>query len=161
MTEDTSSKKENRKARPAFDLGSILESIQQGLEQAGISVDLSGNSRAVSWSPKSNRVKVVCVSPGLKDSVDELGRSTRDQVVMVRVDSETSGALDAWVETGAVKSRSEAAALFIREGLKVRADELERLRSALEDVEEARERLRQQARHVFGEEGEGETDDPS
>jgi len=71
---------------------------------------------------------------------------------MVRVDSETSEDLDAWVETGAVKSRSEAAALFIREGLRVRADELERLKGALDDVEAARERLRQQARHVFGEE---------
>ncbi len=86
--------------------------------------------------------------------MEEMGRSPRDQVVMVRVDSETSEALDAWVETGAVKSRSEAAALFIREGLKVRADELERLRGALTDVEKARERLRKEARKVFGEDSE-------
>jgi Arc/MetJ-type ribon-helix-helix transcriptional regulator len=69
---------------------------------------------------------------------------------MVRVDSETNDALDSWVQTGAVKSRSEAAALFIREGLRVRADELERLKGALDEVEAARERLRQQANHVFG-----------
>jgi hypothetical protein len=53
-----------------------------------------------------------------------------------------------------VKSRSEAAALFIREGLKVRADELEHLRDALHDVEEARAKLRRRARDVIGDLGE-------
>ena len=52
--------------------------------------------------------------------------------------------------TGAVKSRSEAAALFIREGLKVRADELARLKGAIDDLEAARDRLKKQAREVFG-----------
>lgn len=153
-TEDEREAKE--KSSDPFDLGGILESIQDGLEQAGIAVDMCGGSKVWSWPRKSKRVKVVCVAPGLKDSVDELGKSPRDQVVMVRVDAETSAALDAWVQTGAVKSRSEAAALFIGEGLKVRADELERLKGALADVDEARERLRQQARRVFGEEPEGE-----
>jgi hypothetical protein len=69
---------------------------------------------------------------------------------MVRVDEGTSKALDAWVETGAVRSRSEAAALFIREGLQVRADELEQLKDALNGVEEAKHRLREKARQVFG-----------
>ena len=138
----------------SFDLGGILDSIQAGLEEAGIGVDLGANCATWSWPKKSKRVKVVCVSPGLKESVDEMGKSPRDQVVMVRVDSATSEALDAWVETGAVKSRSEAAALFIREGLRVRADELERLEEALGDVEAARERLREQARQVFGGEAE-------
>ncbi len=137
-----------------FDLGGILGSIQEGLEEAGIDVDLGGNCTSWSWPKKSKRVKVVCVTPGLKDSVDEMGKSPRDQVVMVRVDTETSEALDAWVQTGAVKSRSEAAALFIREGLRVRADELDRLKGALDEVDAARERLREQARHVFGGESE-------
>ena len=150
-------RKRKRASDDPFDLSGILGSIQQGLEEAGIGVDLSGDCATWSWPKKSKRVKVVCVAPGLKDSVDEMGKSPRDQVVMVRVDTETSEALDAWVETGAVKSRSEAAALFIREGLTVRADELERLKGALDDVEAARERLRQQARHVFGDEAESAT----
>ena len=95
-------------------------------------------------------IKVVCVSPDLKASAEEMKGTQRDQVVMVRVDEETRDTLDAWVKTGAVKSRSEAAALFIREGLKVRADELERLRDALREVEAAQERLQQQAREIFG-----------
>ncbi len=36
----------------------------------------------------------------------------------------------------------------------MRADELERLRGALTDVEKARERLRKEARKVFGEDSE-------
>ncbi len=144
--------RKKRASDDPFDLSGILGSIQEGLEEAGIGVDLSGDCATWTWPKKSKRVKVVCVAPGLKDSVDEMGKSPRDQVVMVRVDSETSETLDAWVETGAVKSRSEAAALFIREGLQVRADELERLKGALGDVEDARERLREQARQVFGEE---------
>ena len=128
----------------------ILDALQTGLAGAGVDVDLRGDAAACCGEGE-DRIKVVCVAPGLKASVQEMGRNPRDQVVMVRVDEDTSLALDAWVETGAVKSRSEAAALFIREGLQIRADELARLKDALADVETARARLRRQAREVFGE----------
>ncbi len=75
-----------------------------------------------------SKIKIVCVAPGLAHSVKEMGKAIRDQVVMVRIDEDSSRALDAWVEAGAVKSRSEAAALFIREGLKVRGSERQDLR---------------------------------
>ena len=114
----------------------------EDLENLDIDIDVDfGGKRGI---------KVVCVAPDLKASADEMNETPRDQVVMVRVDGETRDALDAWVKTGAVKSRSEAAALFIREGLSVRADELERLREALREVEEAQDRLRDKAREVFG-----------
>lgn len=103
------------------------------------------------------RFRFVCVSPDLKDSVDEMARAQREHVVMVRVDEVTRAKLDAWVETGAVKSRSEAAALFIREGLGVRQAELEKLEEALRDLERAKERVRSKAREVFG--GDGDSDD--
>ena len=126
---------------------SVWESLKAELLVHGIDVDeacdIAGGDRA--------KVKIVCVTPDLKESVDEMGKSPRDQDVMVRVDEETTRNLDAWVETGAVKSRSEAAALFIREGLTVRSSELEQLRDALRDVEEAKLRLREKAREVFGE----------
>ena len=96
------------------------------------------------------RVKVVCLDSDVNQGVSEIGKQTRDQVVMVRVDEETSRALDAWVETGAVKSRSEAAAFFISEGLKVRATELDRLKGALNDLEKAKVRLRSQAEDILG-----------
>lgn len=95
-------------------------------------------------------LKVVCVAANLRESVDELGAASRDQVVMVRVDADTRRALDAWVETGAVKSRSEAAALFIREGLKLRHAELDELKDALRGVNDAKRELRDKARRVLG-----------
>ena len=133
-----------------FDLSNAWSQVQSALNEAGIEVDCCSDV-SVSAGPEGGpRVKIVCVSPGLKSSVDEMSKTTRDQVVMVRVDEETSRALDAWVETGSVKSRSEAAALFIREGLKVRTKELDQLEEALAEVEAARERLRKRAGEVFG-----------
>ena len=98
----------------------------------------------------ASRVKVVCVPPDMRESVREIGKTIRDQVVMVRIDEKTSRALDEWVQTEAVKSRSEAAALFISEGLRIRAKELEQLKGALGDVEEARNRLREKAQTILG-----------
>ena len=143
------------------DPASAWESIQEQLTQQGLNVwqiikdhlrELGLDAEAIGCTQgDGGKIKVVCVSPGLQDSVTEIGKSTRDQVVMVRVDDETCRALDAWVESGAVKSRSEAAAVFIREGLKVRESELAQLQDALRDVDEARKRLRDKAREVFGE----------
>lgn len=119
----------------------------EDLENLDVKVDL-GTGRS--------GIKVVCVAPDLQASAEELKEKHRDQVVMVRVDEETRDKLDDWVRTGAVKSRSEAAALFIREGLAVREDELEKLRDALREVESAQDRLERKAREIFG--GGGESD---
>lgn len=138
-----------------FDFGILWEKVRTALADRGIDIDCGDGGVSVDCSGekgegRARRVKVVCVAPGVKDSVDEMSRTPRDQVLMVRVDETTSRDLDAWVETGAVKSRSEAAALFIREGLKVREAELTQLREALDDVEAAKDRLRDRAREVFG-----------
>jgi Arc/MetJ-type ribon-helix-helix transcriptional regulator len=89
--------------------------------------------------------------------MEALSEAPRDQVVMVRLNREAVGDLDAWVETGALRSRSEAAALFIREGLALRASELEELRGPLEEFRAARERLKLVAEEVLG--GAGEVED--
>ena len=137
----------------SFDLDAVLEMVKKQLGDRGIDFDLcgcgcDGGPQGASPATKPT-VKVVCVAPDLAESVREMGREARDQVVMVRVDAQTAAILDAWVETGAVKSRSEAAALFIREGLKVRASELDRLKDALSGVQDAKDRLRREARDVF------------
>ena len=132
-----------------IDLGALWERLHSRLRDKGIDIDIP-EGFDIFGDSDGPRVKVVCVTPDLKESVEEMGRKQRDHVVMVRIDAETLESLDAWVATGAVKSRSEAAALFIREGLKVRADELEQLRDALREVQEAQERLKSRAREIFG-----------
>jgi Arc/MetJ-type ribon-helix-helix transcriptional regulator len=123
----------------------ILSMINEELKKEGIDLKKLGED-CLSGLP----LKMVWVASDLDDSLREMGEETRDQVVMVRIDDDTTESLDDWVETGAVKSRSEGAALFIREGLKVRADELARLKDALADVKAAKEKLREQARDVLG-----------
>ena len=120
------------------------ETIQEQLDAEGLDLE------TLCCGPVVGALKLVCVPSSLSDSVEEMGSKPRNQVVMVRVDGNTSSTLDRWVETGAVKSRSEAAAVFIREGLKVRAHELQELTDALADVEAAKARLRKKAREVLG-----------
>lgn len=124
----------------------LWEAVREQLMGQGI--DLEALACGEGGSPAA--LKVVCIGTSMRESVDELGSAARDQVVMVRVDAVTLADLDAWVETGAVKSRSEAAALFIREGLKVRGAELRELKDAIDGVDEARSRLRKKAREVLG-----------
>lgn len=123
-------------------LSSILDRLKaQGLDLESLSC----------CDGEGSMPRLVCVAANVRESLDEMGKSRRDQVVMVRVDEETAKRLDEWVETGAVKSRSEAAALFIKEGLRVRATELSELGESLREVEEARDRLRKRVREVLGE----------
>ena len=120
--------------------------IQRKLDDAGIDLELPDLS---GLDPAS--CKMICMPIGLSAALSEMERRPRDNVVMVRLDDESLRRLDAWIETGAVKSRSEAAALFIREGLTVRDRELTELEDALRDVEQAKERLRRKARSVLRE----------
>ncbi len=127
-----------------IDLSQVLQRVRDELASKGI--DLNTHCcDPTSGSP----LKVVCMAGGLSDSLKEMGKTPRDQVVMVRIDEDTARKLDAWIETGAFKSRSEAAALFIREGLKIHARELDELEDAIQGVEHAKDRLRRKASEVF------------
>lgn len=120
----------------------IMDRIREALEAQGLDPDqLTGADGAPA--------RVVTISANLTDSAKAMGAAARDQVVMVRVDKETSDALDAWVEAGIAKSRSEAAALFMREGLALRADDLAELSEALKEVNAARTKLRDKARKIL------------
>ena len=140
MSEDRGKKPRSERKK------SVWRQLEEKLESLG--VDLSNFETELGGL--KGAVKVVCVAPDLGESVREMGESPRDHTVMVRVDEDSLRKLDAWVETGAVKSRSEAAALFIREGLQVRGDELAELEDALRRVEEAKTKLREKAQTVFG-----------
>lgn len=74
----------------------------------------------------------------------ESALSARDHVVMVRVNDDSLKKLDALVQSGIFKSRSESAAFLIGEGIKGQAvlfdsiaqkiEEIERLRSELKSI---------------------------
>ena len=123
----------------------LLGLVRDELLKKGIDLDAVGCGDL-----DDSSVKVVCLASDLGQSIQEMGQSTRDQVLMIRIDDDTCSAIDAWIEAGAIKSRSQGAALFIREGLKVRAAELEKLSGALKDVKNAKDRLKKKAKQIFG-----------
>ena len=135
---------ERRKGKKNGLIATIIETIESLGVEIGDDIEESLRDIKGDW-------KIIGITPNLGESVRQMGESLRDHTVMVRVDGDTSKRLDAWVEIGAVKSRSEAAALFIREGLQVRADELAELEEALQKVEKAKQGLRDKAKTVFGE----------
>lgn len=133
------------------DSDKVVTTILEALRKQGVDLD----DLCCSPGDEAPRLKVVCLPQSMRDIVSELSQTPRDQVVMVRVDAETCRKLDAWVETGAVKSRSEAAALFIREGLNARKTELDKLEKAINEVEKAKAQLRSKAQKIIGGSDEG------
>lgn len=67
----------------------------------------------------------------------------RGNVVMVRVNDETLAHLDMLVEAELARSRSEAAALLIGEGMKANAPLFERIRQITDQIAALRGQLRQ------------------
>ena len=117
----------------------FLDRLTEKLEKIGLDIE----------TVSEDGVRVVCVS-NIGDSLKDLIGVTKDNVVMVRVDDDTLKKLDAWIEAGVVKSRSEAALLFIREGLSARRSELEEMEGALADLKAAKEKLHARAQDLFG-----------
>ena len=131
-------------ANTANSASQILEILKPHLAEAGIDIDQITTNCA-----SGAKIAAVCVVPDLGDSVKDLAKAPRDHVVMVRVDQKTGSVLDDWVESGAVKSRSEAAALFINEGLKMHESKLTELKGALQEVEKAKKKLQDKVRDVI------------
>ncbi|HKA23292.1 MAG TPA: hypothetical protein VKN18_33805 [Blastocatellia bacterium] len=68
--------------------------------------------------------------------------SARDHVVMVRVNDDSLKSLDALVQTGIFKSRSEAAAFLISEGIKAQSSLFERISERIKEIERLRTELK-------------------
>ncbi len=135
----------NKTKDKKFKLSETLDSVFEQLSEHGIVME-----NLCCDDIEGARAKVVCIEPDLAGSVKEMGKTPRGETLMVRIDEETRKTLDAWVETGYFKSRSEAAALFMREGLKIRASELGKLKDALRQVQQAKNVLRDKAGEIFG-----------
>jgi Arc/MetJ-type ribon-helix-helix transcriptional regulator len=95
-----------------------------------------GESKVVSSQPKDEIL--MCLGNGLGD---------RGNVVMTRLDDTDLKQIDALVEVEAFKSRSEAAAFFIRQGILARKDLFEKVMSTVEKIRE----LKEQAKRELGE----------
>jgi hypothetical protein len=72
----------------------------------------------------------------------ESALAARDKVVMVRVNDDSLKSLDALVQTGIFKSRSEAAAFLISEGVKAQAPLFERIWERITEIERLRAELK-------------------
>src|ERR1041384_8027204 len=72
----------------------------------------------------------------------ESALSARDHVVMVRVNDDSLKSLDALVQSGIFKSRSEAAAFLISEGVKAQSTLFERISQRIAEIERLRSELK-------------------
>ena len=72
----------------------------------------------------------------------ETALSARDHVVMVRVNDESLRKLDALVQSGIFKSRSEAAAFLISEGVKAQSALFDRIEQKTAEIERLRSELK-------------------
>lgn len=134
-----------------MNLHSLLESVQGLLDDHGISASVSSFPEL---ADNDKSLRMICITGDLGASRNLMKKQSRDHVVMVRVNDESIEGLDAWIQAGVASSRSEAAALFIREGLQLRNHELSELRAAIDKVERAKAELKERARGILGEESE-------
>ena len=81
------------------------------------------------------------VGESLRDTIKRM-RSARDNVVMVRVNKEILDKLDELVEAGLLKSRSEAAAFLIGEGVKARQGLFDTIAAKIDQIRDAKGELR-------------------
>ncbi len=95
------------------------------------------------------------VGESLRDTIKSV-RSARDSVVMVRMSKASLRKLDALVDCGLTKSRSEAAAFLVSEGIKARADVYDKIAEQSEVIRNARAEL---SRLLDGEIEPGDSDD--
>ena len=72
----------------------------------------------------------------------ESALAARDHVVMVRVNDDSLKSLDALVQSAIFKSRSEAAAFLISEGVKAQASLFERISERIKEIERLQAELK-------------------
>ena len=82
------------------------------------------------------------INENVKDAIRAMTGSSRNNVVMVRVNEESLAQLDQLVEAGIVSSRSEAAAFLISSGAHARRDLFDKIAEKVEEIRKAREELR-------------------
>ena len=84
---------------------------------------------------------VETIGENVKEAVDR-ALSRRENVVMVRLNTESITRVDELVEAGVVSSRSEAVAFLVSEGIGAQADLFERISKKVEQIRRVKQELR-------------------
>ena len=103
-----------------------------------------------SFDELASSVKGVAQKTGevLNKATESIGKAiesalaARDNVVMVRVNDESIRGLDALIQSGIFKSRSEAAAFLISEGMKAQSALFDRIKERISEIERLRTELK-------------------
>ena len=112
------------------------ERVIRGVEEVGRGViDLGGGVFEAAESVAGS------VKGTIKSRLPNDGQA-RENVVMVRVDNDTLNRMDELIETGRVRSRSEAANYLITEGVKSHQSFFDAVAVKMEEIRKAREELR-------------------
>src|SRR4030095_6063851 len=108
------------------------------------------SKQSSSFDDLASSVKGVAQKTGdvINKATESIGKaiesalSARDHVVMVRVNDDSLKALDDLVQSGIFKSRSEAAAFLISEGVKAQGALFDRIEQKTAEIERLRSELK-------------------
>ncbi len=119
---------ENPRATNSFDeiASSVKDFVKEGAQRTGEVVNKATES----------------ISKAIESAL-----SARDHVVMVRVNDDALRKLDALVQSGIFKSRSEAAAFLIGEGIKAQSSLFDSISQKIEEIERLRSELKSIVEH--------------
>ena len=120
-------------------------------ELSRVQAQLEGGAPAYAFKFSDLGGKVTKIVTGVGDTLEEAFSTlkARTNVVMVRVDEETAKALDALVDAGVAKSRSQSAAFLLREGIKAQSALFDRIREKIQAIQKLKEELRATAGQEF------------
>ncbi len=103
--------------------------------------DFDDVDKAVKDAFDKSKGLATSVGESIRDTIKSV-KATRDNVVMLRIDSQSLRKIDELVESGVAGSRSAAAAFLVEEGIKARYDLFDKIAEETEVIRSAKERIK-------------------
>ena len=103
--------------------------------------DMDDVDKAVRDAFDKSKGFATSVGESIRDTIKSV-KATRDNVVMLRIDSDSLEKIDELVDSGVTNSRSAAAAFLVEEGIKARSDLFDKIAQETEVIRNAKERIR-------------------
>ena len=103
--------------------------------------DLDDVDKAVRDAFDKSKGLATSVGESIRDTIKSV-KATRDNVVMLRIDSVSLEKIDELVDSGVASSRSAAAAFLVEQGIKARSDLFDKIAEETEVIRRAKERIR-------------------